>query len=349
MRLVGEREERAPRSLKAYFEEIYFLNPWRDPEVPCHVYEDDQGRIAGFLGAMQRPMVFRGQPIRSGVLCGVMVDKIDNRREAATALVAAFVGGPQDLSFTDCAKPQAIRIWESCGGSPALLYCLDWTRVLSPTRHSLGMVTGRKLLSKAGAAATPLLAAVDAMARKMPVGPYRVRRDGCVGEEASDELLLACLRDFANARSLGPSYDARTLAWLLATSAKGMGQERLHKIVVRGGAGADAGTVLGWYMYCLRPGGVANVFQMGGARGHMSSVLNHLFAHALGNGAIAVTGQIVPEIVLTLSDCQCRFRSLSIGMLVHARNPEISNAIQRGDAFLSRTEGEWWIRFPAFA
>jgi hypothetical protein len=36
-------------------------------------------------------------------------------------------------------------------------------------------------------------------------------------------------------------------------------------------------------------------------------------------------------------------------MLVHARHQEIVNAIHRGDAFLSRSEGEWWIRFPAFA
>jgi hypothetical protein len=31
--------------------------------------------------------------------------------------------------------------------------------------------------------------------------------------------------------------------------------------------------------------------------------------------------------------------------LVHSRDPEIMAAIHRGEAFLSRLEGEWWLRF----
>jgi hypothetical protein len=31
--------------------------------------------------------------------------------------------------------------------------------------------------------------------------------------------------------------------------------------------------------------------------------------------------------------------------LIHSRNEKLLNAIYHGDAFLSRLEGEWWMRF----
>jgi hypothetical protein len=31
--------------------------------------------------------------------------------------------------------------------------------------------------------------------------------------------------------------------------------------------------------------------------------------------------------------------------MVHSNKPELLHAIHRGDAFLTRLEGEWWMRF----
>jgi hypothetical protein len=344
MRRVAGRASPAGVPLRAYFDQIYFDNPWHDPEVPSHVYEDGQGRILGFIGAMQRPMSFRGRPIRAAVLCGIMVDKIDGSREIAQQLMARFLAGPQDFSMTDCAKPAANRLWEACGGLPALMYCLDWRRVLQPARQALGLVAGRKPLGALANAVWPLTWALDAAATRLPFGPYRLRTKGAAGEEASAETLLACISEFSRPKALAPHYDAQTLGWLLAESAKGLGKVALHKIIVRG---AD-GQIAGWYMHAVRAG-VAEVFQVGGSRDKIRLVLDHLFDHARRHGAVAVSGQIVPDLMWEMSESRCRYRSLSLGMLVHSPNPELTNAVFRGDAFLTRTEGEWWIRFPTFA
>src|SRR5882724_1865475 len=51
-----------PVALAAYCEEIFCRNPWRDPDLPSLVYEDDEGVLAGFLGVVPRPMWYRGAP-----------------------------------------------------------------------------------------------------------------------------------------------------------------------------------------------------------------------------------------------------------------------------------------------
>jgi len=53
--------------LQSYFRRIFFENPWYDPEFPSLVSEDSAGRVIGFLGVMQRRMVFQGSPIRVAV------------------------------------------------------------------------------------------------------------------------------------------------------------------------------------------------------------------------------------------------------------------------------------------
>ena len=58
----------------------------------------------------------------------------------------------------------------------------------------------------------------------------------------------------------------------------------------------------------------------------------------------ALRGRLQPE---TTESMACRRSWLRLGgphLLVHSRHREITNAIQRGSAFLSRLDGEWWIR-----
>jgi hypothetical protein len=98
-------------------------------------------------------------------------------------------------------------------------------------------------------------------------------------------------------------------------------------------------------LYYLKPGSISQVVQIGSADGHGGQVLDALFHDAASRGAIAVSGQLQPNLASELSDRHCRFRWLSLGVLVHSRNTQILQAIHRGDAFLSRLEGEWCLCF----
>jgi len=49
--------------------------------------------------------------------------------------------------------------------------------------------------------------------------------------------------------------------------------------------------------------------------------------------------------VQALSDRRCWFRQEGTWTLVHSRHRDILSAVHQGDAFLSRLDGEWWLRF----
>jgi hypothetical protein len=100
---------------------------------------------------------------------------------------------------------------------------------------------------------------------------------------------------------------------------------------------------LGWYLYYAEPGGIGEVVQIAARDGSVDDVLDHLFYDAWRHGVVALSGQLQPRLLRALSDRSCLFRHGGAWMLVHARDPELISVIHRGDAFLTRLDGEWWI------
>ena len=78
---------------------------------------------------------------------------------------------------------------------------------------------------------------------------------------------------------------------------------------------------------------------------HFDRVLQRLLADAWRHGAAAVRGRLDPRFVQEHSARHCWLRTDGTWTLVHSRHADVMAAIQQGDAFLSRLEGEWWLRF----
>jgi hypothetical protein len=331
----------APRSLHDYFAEVFFRNPWRDEALPSLVYEDGGGAAAGFLGVLPRRMTFRGRPVRVAVSTQLMVHPARRHSLAALHLMRDFFAGPQDLSFTDGANDASQRLWESLGGTVAMLHSLEWTRVLRPTRHIAGILSAVRSLVPLVHAAAPVCGAMDAAVARLPFGPYHVPPSPLASEDATVQTLHACLTELGGRPALRPVYDSESLAWLLSLAEQKRAHGRLRKVVIRDGRGRIAG----WYLYYLKPGGASQVVQVGARDGSAGQVLDALFHDAACRGAVSVGGQLEPSFVRQLSDRHCVFRCLSLGVLIHSKDRELLQAIQRGDAFLSRLEGEWWLRF----
>src|SRR5262245_5129236 len=95
VRAYRNRQPPAPETLRGYIEKIYFDNPWRDLDLPCYVYEDDAGAIAGFVGVCPRPMTFRGRPIKAAALSAIMVDPRRRGQSIGSQLMERIFAGPQ--------------------------------------------------------------------------------------------------------------------------------------------------------------------------------------------------------------------------------------------------------------
>jgi hypothetical protein len=153
-------------------------------------------------------------------------------------------------------------------------------------------------------------------------------------------LILSHL-DVLGSRALRPVYDASSLDWLLEQVAEKRQFGSLQRALVRDVTGA----VAGWFLYFLNRGGVGQVVQVAARPDAARLVLQHLFHHAWARGAAALAGRLEPGLVPELAALGCRFRREGPWVLVHSRRPEILLAVQRGDAFLSRLDGEWWLSF----
>jgi hypothetical protein len=333
-------EQPPSEAVRSYFCRLFFHNPWQDENLSSLVYEAEGKGIVAFLGVVPRRMIFRGRPLRVAVATQAMADLGQRCGYASIELLRQFLLGPQDLSFTDGSNETGRRIWQGVGGEVALLYSMEWTRVLRPCQYLADLVRRRKWLGTLARVSRPACQAVDAMAARLPVNPFRPPRAAPAGEEATAETLHDCFTRLAGPQTLRPEYKKDRFAWLLAMAAEAKAYGDLRQVAVR-----DAhGDVLGWYVCYVKPGGIAQVLQIGGREQTIGQVLDHLFYHAWRQGALAVSGQVDPSYMHTLWDQRCSLALRDRGVLVHARNRELVDAIHRGDAYLTRLDGEWWIR-----
>jgi hypothetical protein len=340
-RVYPEQRWTSAAACEAYFREILFGNPWRDPDLPSWVAEED-GRLAGFAGVVPRRMLFRGRPIRVAVGCQFMVDP--NRRHGLTAiqLGRAALSGPQDLFIADGANDASRQMWAGLGGTAPLLYNLHWTRPLRPARFALSLLEERRALPPfLTLPARPLGALADALAARLRANRFH-KEEVELKEDALDAAaMLAHLPDVADGNALQPEYDARALAWLLEQTARKTRHGKLRARAVQEGGRR----LIGWYLYYVRAGGVSEVVQVAARNGSFGRVLQRLLADAWRQGALAVRGRLDPRHVQELSDRHCWFRREGTWTLVHSRHADLAAAIHQGNAFLSRLEGEWWLRF----
>jgi hypothetical protein len=325
------------QAYRSYFGQIFLHNPWNDSTLPSLVYEEANGDIVGFLGVQPRRMSMNGRPVRAVVSSQFIVDPASRSTLAGLQLLKTFFAGPQDMSITDEANAVSRKLWEGHGGTTALLYSLYWLRLLQPAQF----LSHRMLPAALTHVFSPLSRLADAIIARMPFSPFRQSESGVYGEELSQEVLISCLSKFSWGCSLRPVYDDRSLEWLMNVLAQNASPGALQKIAVYN---RDR-KIIGWYLYQLTADGLGEVLQIGAEPNSMAMVLGHLFHHAWRQGATALSGRIEPRFMQQFWEKNSVYQYRGYWMLIHSKQPELLEAIQRGDAFLTRLEGEWCMRF----
>lgn len=332
--------EELDRRYRAYFRGNFLDNPWYDEEVTPLVYEDADGSIAGFLGVMPRRMSIRGRPIQAAVSSQFIVEPGRRSTMAAVHLLKTFMAGPQDVSIADEANSTSRKLWESLGGATALLYSVHWARILRPSEFGLlRMWRGQRAWT--ASVLRPMCRVADRVAAHVPGSPFRHSVASLSGEELDAETLLGCLSEFPCPPALRPEYDARALRWLLAALVPPGGEGSLQKTLVRDAAGQ----VLGWYLYYAGPARLGEAVHIWARDGSMKAVLEHLFQDAWRRDVVALSGRLEPRFTPDFAETYCLFHPRRCWMLVHSGDAEVLQAIQTGDAMLTRLEGEWCMRF----
>ena len=103
--------------------------------------------------------------------------------------------------------------------------------------------------------------------------------------------------------------------------------------------------LIGWFLYYVDRDGMGEVLQIGSKKASVQEVLDHLFYHAWQSGAVALRGRLEPGLMPELLARPGLTHHRRYWTLIHSQQPELLDAIHRGDAFLTRLEGEWCMRF----
>ena len=332
----------AARSVWSTFRELYFTNPFVETTFPPLVYEGQSGEIVGFLGITVRKMSAGGEPIRVAYGGNFVVHPKARSSLAARRLLAALIGGTQDLTLTDSANDLSRKIVERIGfrNIPALNF--HWARPLRPSQcavYALSRSTGRRVSAGLRLAAKPFCVVADNMAARLSGGLFRQTKSHLRGTELDVETLLHCLVEFRKGYSLWPEYDGLSLKWLLNFMEQIPTRGELRKIVVRD----HSQKIMGWYIYYMKSAGVGEVVQIGCDVKHTKVILDHLFYDAWEHGVIALLGVVDSRRMADFSDKNCYFTCRGGWALAYSRNPELVKVLERGDAFLSRLDGEWCL------
>jgi len=153
------------------------------------------------------------------------------------------------------------------------------------------------------------------------------------------ETLQLCLEEMVST-ALRPCYDAASLAWVLRRASQVKTNTDLQKMAVSN----DKGQIIGWYVLSLTKDGTGEVLQFHAKNGSSHRVFQHLLNCARQHGAVAVSGRLDHGLLEPVAEARCMMHS-GPWVSIHSRNPEFARAVERGDAFFSRLEGEWCTRF----
>jgi hypothetical protein len=321
--------------LADFLRETLFDSPWADPEIPSLVATDD-GAITGFIASNVRPVIVDGQRMRGACCAHLVVDEGARSRAVGPQLLGRYMGGPQDLTFTDTATEVVARMWRSFGGRSDGQRSTGWMLVLRPGPWALAVGRARVRGRRA-----PGLATVPAL--PFHIGGTRLtgHREHEAGppvetEPLSPALLLEHMGAILKGVRVHLDYDEAYLTWLMrrldalyATSVV------VRRLVRRGGR------PVGWFVFIHDPGGPGRVLQIAARERDTDAVVEALVGDARERGVTVLTGRLEANLVEPL-----RRRWAVLGFdaraLVHAQDLKVLNALASGPSLLTRLDGEWW-------
>ena len=339
IRVFRKQSSPAPESLRTYFNDLYFDHPRTNPDRPSLVYCDGNRSIRGFVGVIPLPLRVGTRKITASVAGNHMVDPDLKDPFAGVLLLRRLFACNPLLTISDSANEISTTLWPLLGGTVLTLYSMRWLRILRPSGYALSLLPKGGRLSAAKTLLRPFCTAADLVAAQL-FRPSRSAEDVLTAREPDIETLQTAFSDVVGTRTLLPDYTRDELAWRLNMAAQKDQYGPLHKVIVED----SSRTIVGWYLYYPNHGDVARVLQVVARKGREGDVLNHLFLNARSRHCVAVMGAIEPGAVKEFSENKCLFFVRNTHMVAYSQDQEILGALLRGDAFLSRLEGEWWTR-----
>lgn len=331
-------QQRLQTIVNQLFPQLFVQTPHSDPEIQGRVCLDDDGQLTGMIGTIVRPMKFRDRPIRAAVSAELFVDPAHRSKMLGVTLFKQLMDGPQDLALSDIANDKSRKLWQSLGGTVASWYGLTFLKLIRPGLFPLSLLSQQAFGRPLAACGRPLGLLADLLLRRLGHRFTKLNeRPKASLEPLTSGLFVELFPQFGRADDLRPVYDQAMADWIW---------RRLEFMYRDGGDSSEVllrnarGEPLGWFIYQLSSAGIARVTQIVAHPHTVGTVLDHLVHHAADRGAVAIVGRVIPRFLQAFSDRACVILPRSTHLLVHSRDPEITDTFVTGRAFLSLLDGE---------
>jgi hypothetical protein len=259
-------------------------------------------------------------------------------------MLRRVLNGKQDLTISDTGNDVSRQMWERCGGTAMELYSLNWARPIRPFQAVVRMVEAG---SQSGLPASGLLrlgASVIDLAATPVFRRMGNRADADIElEDFEIDVVIEVLQTIRG-YSVVPHYDRPSLEWLLDMAGRKVDGAPLRKFIVRNGQGQR----IGWFVYVLGEGGVADVLQLFAIQGAEASIMQALIRDADETGAALLRGRVEPGFMRSRVSAYRKHMCVlwdGAWTLVHSRETELIDVFFKGKALFSPFEGEQWTAF----
>ncbi len=308
----------------AYFERVFFTDPWRSLNVsPSWVYKTADGVIGGFFGAHPRRLLFEGRPITAVAVGQYMVDPGLRGQGIARQLAQKMVDGPQIITFTTSATEVSSKIFRSVGFWHPRFEGMKWYRRFRRSRIA-GLLD--RLRRSVRGSSSNTIEYGDVTCR--PIG---------------DAAELHDLRKKHRTHfSLCSDFDLEHARWTWNMLEDATAGRRLAGCVMSsGGDGASA-----WVVYHVSPGGTARIHEFACPPGRAREFMPAFCRYAADCGVREIIGHCSdPEITATALEQGAEVKDVFSGWAVHCKDPAVQSAILNGEVFWSQLDGESWLSF----
>lgn len=315
-------------------------HPWATDDMPSLVATQG-GEVIGFIGSQVHRFRFDDRVLR-GVCTSNIVVAADHRGSAAGALLLRrALSAGQELSWSDQASTEVMRMWRAFGGRMDHVRAYDWMLVLRPARW-LGRVAATAIRQRSVGRETipvggiPIHVAGESFVRRAYRGSYPERSPEVTGEEASVARIVEHLPTLTREARFRADYDQEYLDHHFRQVESLMGL-LVRRLVLR------RGDPIGWYAYLLRPRGTSRVLHIATTKADAEAVVGELVDHARSQGTAVLTGRIEPHLHWAL-----RRRLAVLGFArqptIHAQDPELDAVLSTSSSLLTQLDGEWYVR-----
>ncbi len=329
------------RQFAEHFRQVYFENPWFDPQIAPLVHEEADGRITAVLGTVVRPVLLGNRQGRMAISSEFAVDPDRRNSLVALQLLRQLFNGPQDLTVADQSNEKTLSIWTSLGGIAPPQYSLQWFRPLRPVTAAIKLSGRKKRLRPVSQMLAPLALMLDALMDRFAGNPLRI--DGVNENVRSLEKEdLMQLHRLLSQNHILPEYSPDNANWVLDR----IENMRLFAPIHAMSVASEQGKLIGTFIYRL-VSGAAEVIQLAAPAEHFQQVWNQMLIHTRKEGAYMAWGRAHPDHLKNNFDRCCLLRRSGKRTLVHSRHKELEDHFLRGHAFLSGLEGEQMLEhFP---